>query len=181
MNRSDPAARSYAEALILLAKEKGRLEPVLDDLRAVMGVFHGDRRLWGLFVSPRIDRAVKEAFVRKAFAGRVGAEVLGLLVILVRKVRTPLFDNVVDQFERFRDVEQKRIHVYLTTARAVDPEVRRAVEAAVAEASGKSVAMHEEVVPALLGGMVVRVGDTLVDGSLRARLSTLGRRLVGDR
>jgi F-type H+-transporting ATPase subunit delta len=145
LNRSDPAARCYAEALLLMARERNRLEPVLDDLRAVMDVFHADRRLWGLFASPRIDRVEKEAFIRKAFKGRVGPETEGLLAVLVRKSREPIYDNIVDQFIRFRDVEQKRIHVHVASAKRLDDAVRKSLAAAVEEASGKHVELHESV------------------------------------
>lgn len=181
MNRSDPAARCYADALIQLAKGKGRLEPVLDDLRGVGGALHGDRRLWNLFTSPRIDRVEKEAMILRAFRGRVGPEVTGLLAVLVRKSREAIYDNIVDQFERFKDLEQKRIHVHVSGARPVDAAARRAIEAAVAEASGKAVVFHERTDPSLLAGLVVRVGDVVVDGSLRSRVRTLGARLAGDR
>lgn len=181
MNRSEPAARCYAEALLLMARERNRLEPVLDDLRAVMDVFHADRRLWALFASPRVDRVEKEAFVRKAFKGRVGPETEGLLTVLVRKSREPLYDNIVDQFIRFRDLEQKRIHVHVSSAKALDDAVRKALASAVAEASGKTVELHESVDASLIGGLVVRVGDLRVDASLKNRLRVLGRRLAGDR
>ncbi len=181
MNRSEPAARCYAEALLLLAREKGRLEAVLEDLRGVGGVFRAERRLWNLFTTPRIDREEKEALIRKAFAGRIGPEVAGLLAVMVRKGREPLYDNVVDQFERFKDLEQRRIHVHVSGARPVDAGMRAALEKAVAEASGKAVVLHERTDPSLVAGLVVRVGDVLVDGSLRARLRALGTRLAGDR
>jgi F-type H+-transporting ATPase subunit delta len=181
LNRSEPAARCYAEALLLLAKGKGRLEPVLDDLRAVGDLFRADPRLWSVFTSPRIDREVKESALRKAFHGRVGPEVEGLLVVMVRKGREPLYDNVVDQFERFKDLEQRRIHVHVGSARPLDAGVRAALEKAVAEASGKAVVLHERTDPSLVAGLVVRVGDVVVDGSLRSRLRALGSRLAGDR
>lgn len=181
MNRSEPAARCYAEALLLMAKEKGRLEEVLDDLQGVAGVFHAEHRLWNLFTTPRIHREEKEALVRKAFAGRVGPEVTGLLVVLVRKGREPLFDNVVDQFERFKDLVERRVHVHVSGARPVEAGLRATLEKIVAEATGKVAVMHERTDPSLLAGIVVRVGDVLVDGSLRTRLRTLGTRLAGDR
>ncbi len=181
MNRSEPAARCYAEALLALAKEKGRLGAALEELRAVEGVFHAEKRVWGLFTSPRIDRAEKEQVVRKAFAGRVGSEVLGLLVVLIRKGREYLYDNIVDQFDRFKDVEQKRVHVFVRSARGVVPEIRAAIEAAVAEATGKTPVLHEGTDPALLGGLTVRVGDAFVDGSVRSRLLRLGRGLFETR
>jgi F-type H+-transporting ATPase subunit delta len=181
LNRSEPAARCYAEAVLFLAKEKGRLEEAMDDLRAVEGVFHADARLRGLFTSPRIDRGVKEEFVKRAFRGRVGDEILGLLVVLVRKSREALYDNVVDYFDRLKDVEQKRIHVHLSSARPLDAAVKTAIEEIVRDASGKTPVSHEKIDPALVGGLVVRVNDVVVDGSLRTRLRALRSRLVGDR
>jgi F-type H+-transporting ATPase subunit delta len=181
LNRSEPAARCYAEAVLHLAKEKGRLEAVMDDLRGVMAVLHGDPRIWALFVSPRIDRAAKEAYLLRTFRGKVAEEVMGLVVVLVRKGREALYDNVVEYFDRMKDVEEKRVHVHMRSARPIDPGTKAALEGIVREASGKSPETHEEIDPSLLGGLVVRVNDVLVDGSLRTRLRTLGGRLLGDR
>jgi F-type H+-transporting ATPase subunit delta len=181
LNKSEPAARCYAEAVLLLAKERGRVGAVLDDLHAMMEAFHQDRFLWSLFVSPRADRLRKEAVLRKALKGKIAEEVLGLLVILVQKGREALFDNVVDYFERMKDEMENRVHVYVRSAKALDPKVREAVEAQVRQASGKTPVTHEEVDPSLLGGLVVRVNDVLVDGSVRSRLKALRTRMLGDR
>jgi F-type H+-transporting ATPase subunit delta len=181
LNRSDPAARSYANALIDMARERGRIGAIMEDLHAVLGVFHAERKVWSLFTSPRIDREEKEAMVRRAFAGRVGAEVMGLLVVLVRKSRETIFDNIVDQFVRFKDVAENRLHVFVRGARPLEAGVKSALEAAVAEVSGMQVVLHEATDPALLAGLVVRVGDVVVDGSLRAKLRGLGGSLAGER
>lgn len=181
MNRSDPAARCYAEALLLIGKKGKRLGAVLEDLRAVAGVFHAERRLWDLWTSPRIDRKVKEDFIRRAYTSRIGPEVLGLLIVMVHKGRESLFDNVVAQFEGFHDTEQNRIHVHVSSARGIEGDVKSAIEKAVAEASGKTVVLHERTDPSLIAGLVVRVGDIVVDGSIRSRLREIGARLATDR
>lgn len=180
MSTSSAAARVYAQAILTIAMEKDRLDAVMGDLHAVMQVLHEDRTLWGLFTSPRIDREEKEAMFRKAFAGKVGDEVLGLLVTMIRKGREPLLDNVVDQFVRFKDKAEGRIHVYVTSARDLDAGIRESITKTIAEVSGKTVTLHEKTDAALVGGMVVRVGDAVVDGSLRTRLRKLRRRLLAD-
>lgn len=181
MNRSEPAARCYAEAVLLLSREKGRLGVIMEELRAVLEFFHSDRKAWGLFVSPRIDRAEKARMFITAFKGKVGEEVLGLLVVLIRKGREALYDNVVDYFDRMKDAAEGRIHVTVRSVRGIDPKTKAALEAVVRESSGKTPVMAEELDPALIGGIVVRVGDTLLDGSLRTRLRTMGSHLLGTR
>jgi F-type H+-transporting ATPase subunit delta len=181
LNRSEPAARPYAEAVLNLAQQRGKAGAVLEELRAVMEVFRAEPRVWGVYTSPRVNREEKEAIVRKAFGGRVGEETLGLLLVLVRKGREPLFDNILGYFDRMWDVMANRVHVYVRSARPVDTAVAKALEAAVLEASGKTPVMHQETDASLLGGLVVRVNDIVVDGSLKARLRSLGSRLMEER
>jgi F-type H+-transporting ATPase subunit delta len=178
LNRSEPAARCYAEAVLQLAKERGRLDAAMTDLRAVAEALHNDAGIWALFTSPRVDRTLKEKRLISVFRGHIGEEILGLIVILVRKGREPLLDNVVDYFDRLKDVEQNRVHVHLSSARPIDPKVKSAIEGVVREASGKNPVTHERIDAALIGGLVVRVNDILVDGSLRSRLRAVRGRLL---
>ena len=181
MNRSEPAARPYAEAVLHLAEQRGKVGAVLDELRGVLGMLHADRTLWGFYVSPRIDRARKVEIIVRTLRGKVGEEVLGLLVVLVRKGREPLLDNVVDYFDRMWDVMEHRVHVNVKSARPVDAAVREALAEAIRSSSGRTPVFHEETDASLLGGLVVRVNDVVVDGSVRTRLRALRGRLMGER
>jgi F-type H+-transporting ATPase subunit delta len=177
-NPSDPVARAYAAALSELGREKRQLGAIYDDLRAVLALYEGDAYFRHFFTSPRIDRDVKWNAIRKALDGKVGRPVMGLLRVLVAKGRETAFDNLVRQFERFKDEAENRVHAHLTVAVALDEDARRALVATLERASARTVELHERVDPAVLGGASIRIGDKVIDRTLRTRLAALRRRLA---
>lgn len=178
LNVSAAAARSYAKALIDIGHESGELGRIYDELTALRKLYDEDRTFRAFFTSPRIDPDRKYAAVKAALGDKVGRTVLGLLRVMIRKRRELLLDNIHDQFERFRDLAEGRVHVHVQSARPLAAEQREAIAERVAARTGRMVQLHEQVEPKLLGGTVVRVGDVVIDGSLRKRIDALRRRLV---
>lgn len=177
-NPSDPVARAYAAALSELGREKKQLGAIYDDLKAVLALYDGDAYFRAFFTSPRLDREVKWRAVRKALEGKVGRPTLGLLKVLIDKGREAAFDNLVRQFERFKDEAENRVHAYLTVAAPLEGDARASLVGRLESASGRTVELHERVDPAVLGGASIRIGDRVIDRTLRTRLAALRRRLV---
>lgn len=180
MPRSDPVARVYAAALTEIGRETRSLGAIYDDLHALRSLYDGDTWFRRFFTSPRIDREVKWAALHKAFEGKLGRPVLGFLKVLVMKGREPWLDNVVDQFGKFKDLAENRIHAYLTVAAPLADDLKQLLQVRIERASGKNVEIHEFVDPSVLGGAGIRVGDKVIDRTLRTRLAALGRRLVSE-
>lgn len=179
-NQSDPIARVYAGALVELGREQKALGQIYDDLRAVRELYDHDAYFRQFFTSPRIDRAVKWKAVRAAFEGRVCRPVLGTLAVLVDRGRESAFDNLVAQFERYKDEAENRIHAQVTVAAPLVAEAKRDLLARLERASGKNVDLHERVDPAVLGGASIRIGDRVIDRTLRTRIAALRIRLESD-
>jgi F-type H+-transporting ATPase subunit delta len=177
-NPSHPVARVYAAALTEIGRETKSLGTIHDDLEAVRRLYDTDRWFRQFFTSPRIDRQVKWAAVRKAFEGQVGRPVLGLLKVLIQKGREPTLDNVADQFDKMKDLAENRMHAYLTVARPLADELRKTLQGRLERASGLAVVVHERVDPAVLGGASIRVGDRVIDRTLRTRLGALRKVLL---
>jgi F-type H+-transporting ATPase subunit delta len=173
-----PVARVYAAALIEIGRQTNSLAAIYDDLAAVHGVYAGDAWFRSFFTSPRVDRDVKWRAVEKAFAGRIGRPVLGLLKVLIHKGRESAVDNVFDQFSGLKDLAENRLHAHVVVARPLAAEFRTAITQRLARASGKEVALHERVDPAVLGGASIRVGDRVIDRTLRTRLAALKKQLL---
>lgn len=177
-NSSHPVARVYAAALTEIGRDTHALGTIYDDLQAVHRLYEGDRWFRQFFTSPRIDRVLKWNAIEKAFKGKVGRPVLGLLRVLIDKGREPVFDNVVDQYEKMKDLAENRVHAYVVVARPLADELRKAVQGRLELTCGKSVMIHERVDPAALGGASIRVGDRVIDRTLRTKLAALKKRLL---
>jgi len=178
VNVSDAVARVYASALLRTGEAQQSLPRIVDDLRLLRELYSGDAQFRAFFTSPRVDPRVKREFLLKTFEGRLDRPVLGLLCVLVDKQREAVLDNVADWFDRFRDLREGRIHAHVTSARALEPDQRDELVSRLAAATGKQVQLHEKVEPRLLGGLVIKVGDRVLDGTLRRKLERLRRELV---
>jgi F-type H+-transporting ATPase subunit delta len=177
-NPSHPVARVYAAALIEIGRETNSLAAIDADLASVRRLYDGDAWFRRFFTSPRLERGVKWAAVRKAFEGKVGKPVLGLMKVLIEKGREVALDDVVTQFENLKDVAENRVHAYVTVAKPLAAELRAAVQGRLEKASGKAVAIHEKVDPAVLGGASIRIGDRIIDRTFRTRLAAMRKELL---
>jgi len=178
INPSDRTARVYAEALIAIAREQELMPEIYADLMALLELYEGDRQFRAFFTSPRIDPAEKFRVLKLALDDKLSKPVLGLLKVMIDKGRELLLDNVADQFIRYKDEAEGNVHVHVRTARGLDEdqkdEIRRVVEAR----THQTAVFHEKVEPDLIGGTIVRVGDFVVDGSLKRKLRALRKNLV---
>ena len=179
-NPSQSIARVYAQALYEVAVEQGVVGDVLDELQVLHELIWSDegRPIREFVLSPRVDRERKWAVLRPALEGRVSRPVLGLVRVLIQKGREAVLDNIAQQFERFRDLAENRIHAHVTVAVPMDEAFLADVRARLARASGKTVAIHQRVDPDVLGGAAIRVGDRVIDRTLRTKLAALRERLL---
>jgi F-type H+-transporting ATPase subunit delta len=179
-DRNLTVARVYAAALVGIGRETGSLAAIQDDLVAVRRLFDEDRWFRRFFTSPRIDRAVKWKALRSAFTGKCGRPMIGLLKVLVDKGREPLFDGVVDEFMKLKDAAENRIHAYVVVAKPLADELRRAIASRLETSSGKTVVFHERVDPSVIGGASIRVGDRVIDRTLKTKLAALKKQLLAN-
>ncbi len=178
LNVSITAARPYAAALIDIGKETGTLPRIHDELMALAKVYDEDPEFRAFFTSPRLDPDEKFRVLRKALGEEFSRPVLGLLAVLIRKGRELLLDNVADQFARFKDLAEGKVHIHVRTAQPLSQGEKDAIREKVEARTGKTALLHEKVDPSLIGGTVVRVGDVVVDGSLKRKLSALRKDLL---
>jgi F-type H+-transporting ATPase subunit delta len=182
MNVSQAAARVYAKALFDIGVETGSVGQIYDDLHAVHNALNGlDPDLRTFFYLPRLRREDKRRIVSLAFEGKISRTVLGVLHVLVDKRRESLLDNIVAEFDRYKDVNENRVQARVVSATKLDDDLREALRSALEQRTRKSVVLTETVDPEVLGGLRVNVGDRVLDGTLRRSLQDMRRNLAATR
>lgn len=179
-NVSHTVARVYGQALYEVAAEQGAVGRVLDELRGLAGIAWkpGNEDIRDFLMSPRIDRDKKWAVLEDALSDSVSRPVMGLLRVLIYKGRETTLDNIAIHFERFRDLAENRVHAHVTVAAPLGDERLAALKARLEASSGKNVHLHERVDASVMGGAALRVGDRVIDRTLKTKLAALRKSLL---
>jgi F-type H+-transporting ATPase subunit delta len=170
-------ARRYAEAAFEIGVENQTLDRWLNDLRTIAD-YLGARQLTFILSEPNIQFERKEQVVRDLLQDKVQKDALGLALLIVERQHVEGVKQVRDEFERLYDNYRGQAHAELTTAAPLDDDLREQVKADLQRVTGKRIILHERVDPTILGGAIARVGDTLIDGSVRRKLSLLRQQIL---
>jgi F-type H+-transporting ATPase subunit delta len=170
-------ARVYAEALFEVAKQKGKLDTIRDQLGRVADALERDRELAVFFFSPYFSTAEKRDGIERAIAG-ADPELVNFLELLVEKHRMPVIFRIRRRFDELWAEENKRLEVTLTSAVELDPEVVERVGAEIERQTDRTVELHSRVDENVLGGLVLQVGNMVLDASIRNRLEKLRKEVA---
>jgi len=171
-------ARNYAETLLELARRQADLSAWAQLIDEVADAVQSDRRLHLFLESPRVAASEKNRILSRAFESQLPRPFLRFLQALVNHRRQMLLPQIAREFHDLVDQVEGRMHANVTVAREPDDGERRAVSAELSRAYGKEVVPHFLINPSIIGGVVVRVGDTVLDGSVRRRLTMLKSRML---
>lgn len=166
------AARVYAEALFEVAREKGKLDAVRGELAQFVDALDGDRELQVFFFSPYFSSAEKSAGLRRAVSG-ADPELLNFLELLIEKGRMPEVFRIRRELDELWKHENRRIDVTVTSAVPLEPAVVEKVGEEIERQTGQKVELASRVDGEILGGIVLQVGNKILDASIRARLEKL--------
>lgn len=171
-------ARRYARALFELAQEKGLIDQVDHELGLVISMIDSNRQLKTVMDDVLIAPEAKRDLVAKLFQGKVSELVLNFMLLVVRKRRETHFPDMYRAYLDLANEARGIVEVEVRSAVALPEETVQRLETKLVDRLGKRVKFQTQVAPELLGGLVVRVGDELMDGSVKTRLNRMRDRLV---
>jgi len=170
-------ARVYAEALFEVAKEKDKLDRIHDELNQFAEAVQGDRDLQVFLFSPYFSSAEKREGIERAVSG-ADPEFLNFLELLIEKHRMPVLFRIQRQFEDRWKEEHRMLDVTVTSAVELDPDVVEKVAAEIEKQTDRKVELRSTVDEDIVGGIVLQVGDKVLDASIRNRLEKLRKNVA---
>lgn len=171
------AARRYAEAAFELALERQELDRWADDLRALAEVL-AEPGVLAFLDSARVPVREKERVLEQALGG-IGPLAWNLVRLLLARGRIGLAAQIAAAFEERLNEHRGVARAFVTAAVPLDVRTQEAVATRLGEMTGKQIAVEAEEEPGIIGGLVTRIGDRLIDGSTRAKLVALKKELAG--
>lgn len=170
--------RNYAEALLTLARKGGDVEEWGALLDAIAVGMREDHTLRTFLESPKLSASHKIEILEKALGRRVPQVFLRFVETVINKRRQMLIPEIASEYRMLIDEAENRVHATVTVAiQPTEPE-RDAMARQLSRLFGKRVVPHISLNPAILGGVIVKVGDTVMDGSVRKRLAVLRQRML---
>jgi F-type H+-transporting ATPase subunit delta len=170
------SGKRYAQAAFKLALEKGELDSWQASLRKIADVIT-DEKLMDLLENPKLSFETKKAILAE-FLGKINPLALNLAYILVHKDRLGIAGDISQQYDRLLDTYYGIKHVEVITALPLSDEDRERVSSRFEEIIGHKVVIDAQVDPSIVGGIKARIGDTLIDGSVKGKLGALRKSLV---
>jgi len=166
-----PIAVTYAEALLDLAGDDAEI--ISDELAGLKQVLLAEPMSGPLFGDPAIGQDERSRLLDRVFRGRVTPLLMNFLHVLNAKGRLGFLSSIADAFRELLDHRQGKVEVDVTVAQRLSPEAIGAVGQRISNAIKRQAILHQYVDPAIIGGLILRVGDKLIDGSVRAQLEML--------
>ncbi len=170
-------ARRYAEAVFQIARKQDTVDCTLEDVKGITQVF-ANRKLAYLLREPKVPVLRKEKALREALTTKVLPTSLNLALLVVQRGLVDIMPNIAKELETLVLDYRNEAIAEVTTAVPMDQAQEALVKEALEQSTGKTIIMGTRVDPNILGGVIARVGDQLIDSSVRYRLQALERELL---
>ena len=177
--REPTIARNYAQALFEAGERSNETERFAMLMEAVAGAIEADVRIRVAMDSPRVPKALKQRLLHQALVRRAPETFIRFLGAVVKRGRQGIISAINREYHALLDIKLNRVHAGVTLARKPDKGLLDAIQRRLSSAIGKEVIPHVREDPRILGGIVVRIGDRVMDGSVRRKMVQLRKQMLG--
>jgi F-type H+-transporting ATPase subunit delta len=171
-------ARNYAQALFELGERHDETERYADLMEGLAGAIEHVPAVRTALESPRVPKPKKQEILTGALQKYASEPFLRFLKAVIKRGRQGILPAISREYLELVDEKFNRVHAGVTLARKPDKKLQEAVRTKLSEVTGKEVIPHFRTDPAILGGLILRMNDRIIDGSLRRKMVNLKRQLL---
>ncbi len=175
------ASRRYASALLSAAEEGNFLDQIVAELQVIKEVLHNSRDLVQAMRSPLVKGDKKIHILEEVFKDSVGEKMFLFLKLIARKKRAGLLPEIIDEFQVLLDDKRGVVNVDITSAVELSEEQSGELVKRLEDYTGKNIRAKMDVNEGLIGGVAVKIGDTIFDGSISHQLQKFRQALVAEK
>lgn len=180
-NQSSGTAAAYARSLLELAGEKQQAEPIGQELNQLRQIVQENPAFGQYLADPAIGETERGALLKRVFEGKVSPLIMNFVQVLNSNGRLGHVVAIADAYDELLDELLGKIEVDVTVAHKLTPDQLEEVRRKVSAALKKDAVLHQYVDERIIGGMILRVQDQLIDGSVKAQLAAMRRKLLSAR
>jgi F-type H+-transporting ATPase subunit delta len=177
-SRPSPLSVAYAQSLLQLANERKEGEPIGQQLADVRGIVGGNASAGEMFTNPSVSVDERAKLLDKVFRHNVSPLIFNLLGVMNQHGRLGLISQVSEAYDNVLDEQLGKVEVDLIVAHKLTPEQMETAKQKVSAALGRQAVIHQYEDDKIIGGVVIRVGDKLIDASVRNQLATMKQQLL---
>lgn len=179
MKKVDVAAIKYAEALIKIAKPKDRLDAQAEELNIVNKIVLSNEDIMKIFQHPSIKIEDKELLLKDVVSGySLSIDTINLLLLLLKKNKLNLFKDICVKYQQLVDILQNRYQIDVVSAVPLKKEEEEKIITKLSNILQAKIRLNVKIDPKILGGLILRIGDKIIDGSIRRQLFRLREKLT---
>ena len=172
-------SKTYGDALFELAVEDGKVDVFMDEISELLTILKKEEELTKLMNHPKVLKEEKIQVIQNVFKGRISDEIVGFLTLIIQKERyseaEAILEYFLDQVKEYKGIGV----AYVKTAVTLTEIQKKQVEERLLQTTKyRQMEMHFNVDKSLIGGMVIRIGDRVVDSSISTKIDELGRQLM---
>jgi F-type H+-transporting ATPase subunit delta len=172
-DESQYVGQVYAKAILAAAQADGKVDSVVEQLKSVVDVLGMQPNLVGIFADPKRSIDDKVQLIDRLFGKIAEPCLVRSLKVIARRRRLSMLPSIASAVTKMRDEAQGRVQVVVTSATALEPNAAEGLQTRLKQLLKAEVSMTTKVDPSILGGLVVRVGDTVFDGSVDGQLEQM--------
>jgi len=166
-------SKTYSDALFEVAVESNKVDLLRDELNFIVDAFNEYPKLFEIFVTPKVHIDEKKSVFEETFGKQVSEEIMNFIKVLLDKKRGDSIKEIASEFARKVDGHQGVVSAVIESAIELDEAQKDTLKSKLSNMTGKEIRIENKITPEVLGGIVVRIGDKIIDGSVKKKLDEL--------